>query len=931
MFAPAAPLARAVSKARTAASQTASEIQDDIHVAERLYAQATHPEDEGQEVPEELDADEAEEVIEDEYRPLMDGEEGEEGRDGEAGGKAAKGKRKRWDEEGGETKVRKFEVWLAQLIFFILGACILLSWNTEIVAGAYFGARLVGSPFQTSFASFVALTFTTGNLAFLAHANATQGGANLSRRIQSSIVTLILILVIFIVSTQVKEIPANLFFAYLIVSAVILAASASYLQNAVVALSASFGPRFLNQILSGQGAIAFAVAGIQFAAAYGAVKNQKPESPSSAFRLQADYALSDPQLVADLAAAVPPPAVRQTAFTFFLTVGIFAAVSLVSYWVLLRLPLYRLVIRASFDEDAATTKPKQAASSTSLHVVERKVRHLGIAMLLIFAVTLAVFPSITATIVSVKTGEPDVKLFQRPELFVPLGFAVFAAGDWLGRVMPQWEKLAWTNWKILMGISVARLIFVPLFLMCNQTAGGAGRAIIRSDVAFFLIMFAFAVSNGYISTLIMLASVVEPSLEQEEIEVAATCLAFYLTAGLSAGSFLSFAVRAATCRCNPFDDAGSGFSSLTWALIVMLALVTTAAVVLGVILLKTPKSAPASSADGSGSPSPTGTDVTPTATGDTASPTATETGTTPPSTAVPASGFLGSLAASYTVTPAAVRTLAMPSSAIPSPSAAVSYIDSSWTRNKGGSAETLSFVDDPLDAGGGPVLQVVYKKGSYSGGGVGGIGNWQFPVFGEKKNRAVLSYEVGFSKDFDFVKGGKARLFGGDTSSGCTGGRASTNCFSLRLMWRDKGAGEVYAYIPTYSGFCGTSASPTSVFCHQDDYGASIDRGAFSFAAGSWTTVTQVAILNSAPDKANGILELYVGEKAVIQLNNVIFRTNTSVFINALTFSTFFGGSTTDYAATADCWTYYRNFQFFEGDAASSTNGLTQSAAKVGS
>lgn len=33
--------------------------------------------------------------------------------------------------------------------------------------------------------------------------------ANLSRRIQSSIVTLILILVIFIVSTQVKEIPAK--------------------------------------------------------------------------------------------------------------------------------------------------------------------------------------------------------------------------------------------------------------------------------------------------------------------------------------------------------------------------------------------------------------------------------------------------------------------------------------------------------------------------------------------------------------------------------------------------------------------------------------------------------------------------------------------------------------------------------------------------
>lgn len=35
-------------------------------------------------------------------------------------------------------------------------------------------------------------------------------------------------------------------------------------------------------------------------------------------------------------------------------------------------------------------------------------------------------------------------------------------------------------------------------------------------------------------------------------QVAATCLAFYLTLGLSVGSLLSFAVRGAICRCNPF-------------------------------------------------------------------------------------------------------------------------------------------------------------------------------------------------------------------------------------------------------------------------------------------------------------------------------------------------------------------------------------------
>jgi equilibrative nucleoside transporter 1/2/3 len=57
-------------------------------------------------------------------------------------------------------------------------------------------------------------------------------------------------------------------------------------------------------------------------------------------------------------------------------------------------------------------------------------------------------------------------------------------------------------------------------------------------------MFLFALSNGYLSTLIMLAAVSEPSLEDEEVEVAATCLAFYLTLGLAGGSFVSFGVLA---------------------------------------------------------------------------------------------------------------------------------------------------------------------------------------------------------------------------------------------------------------------------------------------------------------------------------------------------------------------------------------------------
>ncbi|GAA5871302.1 hypothetical protein JCM1840_004407 [Sporobolomyces johnsonii] len=578
MFAPGAPLARAVSRARESLSQTREAVADEIQTAESLMNDATRTPEQaaeaGEELPEDLEASEAEERLDEEYRPLMDDADGDEHR--AEGGSRSQSQRTRQgrktpngaggvDAEGGTKKMRKLEVWLAQGIFFVLGACILLAWNTEIVAGSYFSARLVDSPFQFSYSSFVALTFTTGNLVFLAHANATQQGADLARRISLSITVLACVLIIFIVTTQVEQIPQNLFFAFLIISSIVLSASASYLQNAVVALSAAFGPSYLASILSGQGGIGFAVALIQFVSAYSAAKASASADPPSftSLLLQTDVSLvstsdfghpSDDLGIHMFDAPVPPEATRKSAFSFFLTIGIFAAVSWVSYAVLIRLPLYRLVIRSTFDEDASSrSNSKPSSPSTSMRKVERKVRKLGIAMFLVFGITLSVFPSITSSILSVKTGEPDANIFQKPELFVPLAFAVFAAGDWFGRVLPQWEKLAWTNWKALMACSVARVVFVPLFLMCNQQAGG-GDAVIRSDWLYILIMFIFATSNGYISTLIMLASVVEPSLDEDEVDIAATCLAFYLTAGLASGSLVSFAVRGAVCGCNPFTS-----------------------------------------------------------------------------------------------------------------------------------------------------------------------------------------------------------------------------------------------------------------------------------------------------------------------------------------------------------------------------------------
>ncbi|GAA5880739.1 hypothetical protein JCM16303_004333 [Sporobolomyces ruberrimus] len=316
----------------------------------------------------------------------------------------------------------------------------------------------------------------------------------------------------------------------------------------------------------------------------------------------------------------------------------------------------------------------------------------------------------------------------------------------------------------------------------------------------------------------------------------------------------------------------------------------------------------------------------------------------------PSSNFLESLASSYSMTSAKIATLAAPPSALPSPDAAAEFISSSWPVKKTDPSEFVTFVEDPIESSSGEVvLSVEYPKGQYSGGEKGGA-NMRFEVFGEGKTRAMLSYQVGFEANFDFVKGGKlAGLFGGDVSEGCTGGHMSEACFSARFMWRENGEGEVYGYVPTYEGQCEDAANETSVACHGK-MGQSFNRGSFSFHADQYTTLTEVAILNSNPSadtEANGYLAVFAGETLAFERADIVFRTNTSVFFSSILFQSmlpfssslaplpsstltgpqfgdvaaFFGGSTEDYASTVLTHTYYKNWHFYEGEEASQKEG----------
>lgn len=152
------------------------------------------------------------------------------------------------------------------------------------------------------------------------------------------------------------------------------------------------------------------------------------------------------------------------------------------------------------------------------------------------------------------------------------------------------------------------------------------------------------------------------------------------------------------------------------------------------------------------------------------------------------------------------------STSIPFPTAtlsnsdAQSFIVSGWSLSKGKiqqGASNIAFVADPFPDkpaptsttnSTGPVLQVTYPSGQVGSetSGMQLYSLWNTSD-GSTFQSMLVTYEVAFDSNFDFVKGGKLPgLRGGPDPDGCSGGSAAngSNCFSTRLMWRKEAAGE---------------------------------------------------------------------------------------------------------------------------------------------
>lgn len=168
----------------------------------------------------------------------------------------------------------------------------------------------------------------------------------------------------------------------------------------------------------------------------------------------------------------------------------------------------------------------------------------------------------------------------------------------------------------------------------------------------------------------------------------------------------------------------------------------------------------------------------------------------------------------------------------------------------------------------------------------------QAPVPLRSSDEMWLSYRVYFEPGWQWVKGGKLPgLAGGSLPSGGKGANGRDG-FSARLMWRADGRLAVYAYHPDRPRSTGEDLPLEG----------RVDTG-------RWIQITQRVVMNSAPNRRDGIVEMWVDGQQRLSRRDIRWRTSGSFGIDSLFYSSFYGGNDRSWGPSGTTYARFDDFK----------------------
>ncbi|XP_049508747.1 equilibrative nucleoside transporter 1 isoform X4 [Panthera uncia] len=455
------------------------------------------------------------------------------------------------------TEVGHFWLWdlrykAVWLIFFMLGLGTLLPWNFFMTATRYFTNRLdetqnmslvtaenskdfqpsatptVPSPERNylsalfnnvmTLCAMLPLLFFTCLNSFL-HQRIPQ-----SVRILGSLIAILLVFLITAVLVKV-HLDAVPFFVITMIKIMLINSFGAILQGSLFGLAGLLPTSYTAPIMSGQGLAGF------FAS------------------------------VAMICAIASGSELSESAFGYFITACGVIVLAIICYLGLPRLEFYRYYQQLKLEgpgeqetkldliskgEDLKANKeesrvPAPNSESTnqghSIRAILRNILVPALSVCFIFTVTIGMFPAVTAEVQSSIAGNSAWGAY-----FIPVScFLTFNVFDWLGRSLTAIFTWPGKDSHWLPSLVLARILFVPLLLLCNVQPRRYLAVVFEHDAWFIIFMAAFAFSNGYLASLCMCFG--PKKVKPAEAETAGAIMAFFLSLGLALGAVFSFLFR----------------------------------------------------------------------------------------------------------------------------------------------------------------------------------------------------------------------------------------------------------------------------------------------------------------------------------------------------------------------------------------------------
>lgn len=161
-------------------------------------------------------------------------------------------------------------------------------------------------------------------------------------------------------------------------------------------------------------------------------------------------------------------------------------------------------------------------STLTIWMVGRKIKWPASGILIIYTVTLSIFPGFIAE---------NLKSQLLQSWYPILLITVYNISDFVGKSLTAlylWQSIKSATWAC-----IVRLLFYPLFSACLR-----GPQWLRTEVPVVVLTFMLGLTNGYLTSVLMIMA--PKTVHASEAELAAVFMVVFLGLGLVCGSFLGW-------------------------------------------------------------------------------------------------------------------------------------------------------------------------------------------------------------------------------------------------------------------------------------------------------------------------------------------------------------------------------------------------------